>query len=83
TRKLRMTSEEAEDVIVDLGDWLIYRISHADLVRAAQLQRRYDIGWWDALVIQSATEIRSAVLWSEDLAHGQRYGQVVVRNPFA
>jgi len=82
TKKLLMTSQEAEEVLVDLGGWIIHRPGHADLVSAARLQRRYKIAWWDALVVNSAIELGSSVLWSEDLANGQRYGAVTVRNPF-
>jgi predicted nucleic acid-binding protein len=82
TKKLLMTSREAEEVLVDLGGWIIHRPGHADLVSAGRLQRRYKIAWWDALVVNSAIELGSSVLWSEDLAGGQRYGTVRVRNPF-
>ena len=82
TKKLLMTSQEAEEVLVDLGGWIIHRPGHADLVSAARLQRRYKIAWWDALVVNSAIELGSSVLWSEDLANGQRYWAVTVRNPF-
>ena len=30
----------------------------------------------------SAIELGCGILWSEDFAHGQRYGIVAVRNPF-
>jgi predicted nucleic acid-binding protein len=82
-RKLAMTSEEAEIVIADLGGWILHRPTHADLLAAAQLHRRYQVAWWDALVIQSATRLGCATLWSEDLGDGHRYGSVTVRNPFA
>lgn len=82
TKKLAMPSQEAEEALADLGGWIIHRPSHADLMRAARLQRRYKIAWWDALVVNSAIELGSSVLWSEDLTHGQRYGAVKVQNPF-
>jgi predicted nucleic acid-binding protein len=83
TKKLGMTSQEAEAVLADLGGWIIHRPGHADLLRAARFQRRYKMSWWDALVVNSAAELGCSVLWSEDLADGQRYGSVMVRNPFA
>jgi predicted nucleic acid-binding protein len=55
---------------------------HADVIQAIELLRRYKISWWDAQVIDSANELGCAVLWTEDLNHGQRYGGVTVRNPF-
>jgi predicted nucleic acid-binding protein len=83
TKKLGMESDEAEAVLQDLSGWIIHRPEHADLLRAARLQRRYQIGWWDALVVNSANELGCSILWSEDLHHTQRYGAVEVRNPFA
>ncbi len=81
TRKLGFKSEEAEAVIADLAGWVIHRPGHADLLRAAHLHRRHKLGWWDALILNSAIELGCTVLWSEDLAG--RYGSVTVRNPFA
>jgi len=82
TRKLSMKSEEAEEAISDLSGWIIHRPGHADVLRAIRLLRRHKISWWDAMVINSAIELGCSILWSEDLTHGQRYGTVIVRNPF-
>jgi predicted nucleic acid-binding protein len=82
TRKLGMSSREAEAVIVDLAGWTIHRPSHADLVRAAGLHRRYKLSWWDALIVNSAAELGCSVLWSEDLSDGRRFGALQVRNPY-
>ena len=82
TKKLGISSQEAEEILADLGGWIIHRPGHADLLRAARFQRRYKMSWWDALVVNSAVELGCGVLWSEDLADGQRYGSVTVRNPF-
>ncbi len=82
TKKLGISSDEAQEAIRDLGGWTIHRPSHADLLKAAQLQRRHKIAWWDALIVQSAIELGSTVLWTEDLADGRRYGSVTARNPF-
>ncbi len=81
-RKLAMKSEEAEAAIADLASWTTHRPAHADLLRAARLHRRYQLGWWDALILNSAIELGCVVLWSEDLS-AQRYGALAVRNPFA
>jgi predicted nucleic acid-binding protein len=82
TKKLGMASQEAEEVLADLGGWIIHRPTHADLARAARLQRRYRISWWDALILNSAAELGCHLLWTEDLSDGQRYGIVTARNPF-
>jgi predicted nucleic acid-binding protein len=82
TKKLGMTSQEAEEVLADLGGWIIHRPAHADLLRAARLHRRYVISWWDALIVNSAAELGCRLLWTEDLSDGRRYGSVTARNPF-
>ena len=81
TKKLAMTSAEAEQVLIDMAAWVIHRPDHADLIRAAGLQRRHHISWWDALIVNSAIELGCSVLWTEDLSSGQRYGGVMARNP--
>jgi predicted nucleic acid-binding protein len=82
TKKLAMSGTEAEEVIQDLGGWIIHRPGHADIVKASRLHRRYKLAWWDALILHSAMELDCSVLWTEDFAHGRRYGSVSVRNPF-
>jgi predicted nucleic acid-binding protein len=82
TRKLGIASQEAAEILADLGGWIIHRPGHADLLRAARFQRRYKMSWRDALVVTGAVELGCSVLWSENLADGQRYGSLTVRNPF-
>jgi predicted nucleic acid-binding protein len=43
TGKLKMTTEQAEDVIRPLGVWTIHRPGHADLSSAISLQRRHKL----------------------------------------
>src|SRR5262249_18068823 len=54
TRKLRAPAEEAEDILQSFVHWPLHQPSHADLIRASQLHRRYQIPWWDALIVTSA-----------------------------
>jgi predicted nucleic acid-binding protein len=82
TKKLRMTSEEAEETIRDLSGWRIHRPAHADIVKAIGLQRRHQLSWWDAMILNSAIESGAGILWSEDLSGGQEFSPLVVRNPF-
>jgi predicted nucleic acid-binding protein len=82
TKKLQMTSEEAEETIRDLSCWRIHRPSHADILSAIGLQRRFRLSWWDAMIVNSAIESGAGILWSEDLGSGQEFGKLLVRNPF-
>jgi predicted nucleic acid-binding protein len=82
TRKLRMEAAEADAILTDLGVWTIHRPRHRDLIQASRLHRLHRIGWWDAMIVTSAIELGCAILWTEDLADGQRFGGLTVRNPF-
>jgi predicted nucleic acid-binding protein len=83
TRKLGVKSEAAEAVLSDFGIWAIHRPAHADLLRSAQLQRRHMIGWWDAMILNSSLQLGASILWTEDFSHGQQFGDLTIKNPFA
>jgi predicted nucleic acid-binding protein len=54
-----------------------------DLFEAAwKIRTRYQISYWDAAIVAAAKEIGAAIVYSEDLAHGQVYDGVRVVNPF-
>jgi predicted nucleic acid-binding protein len=59
-------------VVVNGGD---------SILEALDLEGRYQISFWDALVIQAAQASGAEVLYSEDLSDGQKYGAVRVTNP--
>ncbi|MGH9483108.1 MAG: hypothetical protein ACRD1L_13550 [Terriglobales bacterium] len=44
---------------------------------------RYAVSYWDAAILAAAEALGAHTVYSEDLNHGQRYGQVRVLNPFA
>jgi predicted nucleic acid-binding protein len=54
----------------------------ASILEALDIEERYRISFWDALVIQAADASGTTVLYSEDLGDGQVNGHVQVINPF-
>ncbi len=85
TRKVAapISSERATQIIAALGTWRIHSPTVEDLQGAISIQTRYDLSFWDAMVIRSANRLGCQTLWSEDLNAGQFYGDVQVVNPFA
>jgi predicted nucleic acid-binding protein len=49
---------------------------------ALRLQEGNQLSWYDALIIAAAIQGRCRILYSEDLQHGRRFGDLVVQNPF-
>lgn len=81
-KKLRLSAAEVEEIIRDFADWHLHRPAHADLLRASELHSRYQLSWFDALIVNSAIQLGCTTLWTEDLADGQQFGPVTIRNPF-
>ena len=84
TRKSRfpLSQEQATQVIQDFSDWSIHRPGIKDVVAAIELHQRYQISFWDAMILQSARQSGCGILWSEDLSEGEIYAGVRVINPF-
>lgn len=82
TRKLGISAQEAEETIIGLRRWRVHALNAGDVLRAIALQRRFQIQWWDALIVNSAIQLECSVLWTEGLNDGQVYDGVRVRNPF-
>lgn len=55
-------------------------VPHVDL--ALEISRRYQTGYYDALILSAARFLGCDVVYSEDLNDGQDYGGVTVLNPF-
>ena len=49
---------------------------------ALRLSDRYRLSWYDALTVAAAIEGQCSLLYSEDLQHRQRFGDLQVENPF-
>ena len=50
---------------------------------AMQIRIDHKVGWWDAIVLASASAAGCRYLLTEDLQHGFTWRGVTVRNPFA
>lgn len=77
-----LTPDAAAQIIADLSVWRIHRPGVEDVLDAIRLQTRYQVSFWDAMVICSALQLGCQTLWSEDLNAGQVYDSVTVQTPF-
>jgi predicted nucleic acid-binding protein len=69
------------EIVADYLSWTVVTNTGEAILDALQIEERYHISFWDALVIQAAESSGAAVLYSEDLSHGQTYRGVRVINP--
>lgn len=80
--KMAMGLAEARTVISNLGAWQVYSPVLEDVLAAADGAARWNISFWDSLIVVAAKASGANVIWSEDLNHSQRYDGLEVRNPF-
>jgi predicted nucleic acid-binding protein len=84
TRKVRkpLTSQHALDIVQEYLTWTVIENTGQLLAAAIILRHKHQLSFWDALVVQAAIEGGCTTLYTEDLNHGQRFGAVVILNPF-
>ncbi len=73
--------EEVRQLIQDYMSWEIVVNTAESVIRALEIEVRYKISFWDALVLHAAESAGAAILYSEDLSAGQSYGSIQVVNP--
>jgi predicted nucleic acid-binding protein len=81
-RKFRMSGASAEEAVRDFSTWQLHRPDHASILSAIDLEQRYKIAWYDAMILNGAMETNCSILWTEDFQDGQRFGDLTIRNPY-
>ena len=84
TRKLNPGLDErtAWDDIEKYSAWNPEPLEYKTLQKAREALVRYQLSWWDSLIIASAFFSGCGTIVSEDLSRGQEYFGIRVVNPF-
>lgn len=84
TRRLNpgLSSEEAWDDIEALSAWKPLPLDMATLSRAFAAQRRYELSWWDSMIVAAAEAAGCSRILSEELPSGAEFFGIIVENPF-
>lgn len=85
TRKIAtpLPSAKAWSVVEHYCTWQVEQNGCDTVLHATQIQQRYQLSFWDALIIAAAAQGGADTLLSEDLNPGQIIAGVRVVNPFA
>lgn len=73
---------QATQIIKDFSNWHVHRPTTEDLIAAIEIHQRYQISFWDAMILRSAQQSNCEITWSEDLSNGQEYDSIKIINPF-
>lgn len=84
TRKLVRPLPEAQATtrVQELSTLHVVMPDASMVHRALKMSRKHSIPPWDALIVRSAMESQCSTLLTEDLQHGQGFGNLRVVNPF-
>ena len=80
--KFRASRETAWDDVTELLEWRPQEIDAEVLTRAHEIESRFQLNWWDCLIVAAAQAQGCTLLLTEDLQDGANYGDVTARNPF-
>ncbi len=73
--------DEVRLLIREYSTWEVVTNTPESVLKALDIEMRYKTSFWDALILQAAEAAGASILYSEDLAAGQRYGSILVVNP--
>jgi len=76
-----LSTKEIRNLVRDYMAWDVVVNGPVSILEALDVQERHDMSFWDALILQAANTSGATILYSEDLADGQKYGTVQVVNP--
>lgn len=76
-----LDARTVREIVSDYLTWHVVVNGGEAVLEALEIEARYEISFWDALIVQAAQTSDAEVLYSEDLADGQRFGSVRIVNP--
>lgn len=68
-----------------IGRYLVWKVeinTLESILRASEIQERYRLSFWDALIIAAAAKVGAGILYTEDLNSSQMIEGIQVINPF-
>ena len=73
---------EAQSQVSALARQRVVPTTASMVVSAMGYAERYQMQWFDALMVDAALSAGATTLYSEDMQHGKRFGELTVMNPF-
>ncbi len=78
-----MTVSEAEQYLSTVfRPLLTVHSSQALYGEALRLNEKHRLSWYDSLIVAAAVEAECSVLYTEDMQHERRFGDLQIANPF-
>ena len=82
-RKFKVAAPTASLMTAAFCEWPVIDSDNALVLKAMARASENGLAIWDAMVVEAALRAGVGTLYSEDMQHGQRFGSLVLLNPFA
>ena len=84
TRKIpdKLSPAIARSIIENYLLWHIDTVSPDSVLIASETAERYQLSFWDAMIVTSAGKVKAGRILTEDLNHGQIMNGIRIENPF-
>ncbi len=77
-----LKKNEAREIIQQYFTWEVVLINNEMILQASMVEEKQKISFWDALIVVAGNHGNASSLLSEDFNHGQRFGNLLIQNPF-
>ena len=77
-----LSYSHARGIIENYTSWHIETIKADAVLRASEIEERYQLSFWDSLIIEAASSAKVSKVLTEDLNHGQTIEGILIENPF-
>jgi len=77
-----VTAEQARALVSDYLAWDPIVNDGAAMLNAIDLEKLFQLSFWDSLILAAAQKGGAAIIYSEDFNHGQKFDSIEIRNPF-
>lgn len=81
-KRLQIDPLKAKNILMTFSRWETAAIISEDVYKAMDLSVLSKLSFWDALIVVAAAKLKCALLYTEDLNHGQIISGVQIVNPF-
>ena len=77
-----LTLATARNIVEQYQVWPVITNTAQNIIRASEIQERYQLSFWDSLIISAAESGGARIILSEDLSHNQSVAGIRIQNPF-
>ena len=81
-KRTKKSADEINAMLKKMSSYSFVPDTKELVMQAVALKERYDVGFYDSLMLSAANKAKCDVIYTEDLNSGQKYGAVTAINPF-